>query len=463
MIKSDYLGSDEVQAFVAWIGARLDDATFAHAYTRRRDGTAWRCGSLYEAYLNYAWHAVALPEYGLAAGQDFASNFGVLDTLQKALRDGLEQGDNPRVLSAAKALMAWGGVTNHNVTWLIEMGDDLCRAIGEVRDAIHSGDTEHPVFQRSELRFTSGMSKIYSLACDDFIIYDSRVAAALCRAVVLFCRETGRSQVPSELRFPWAAAKSGPNAANPPQRNPAEGSYRFPRLRRGRYYASWNMKASWLLAEIASQREFDRSAFSRLGSKTQQMRAMEAALFMFGYDLADGPIRDSDADTNCPPPGAWNMAAQADDAPREDAWTQCWTPARRIPFEYRLAAATAGIQTRAPDGTSPFELSDQQLNATLQSLNDKFEDRPFPLANDVVLAANDDAPKGLGAVLKQATKESPGFASRLAAVLESIDVFIAQPRQAGGRHWRLNRELLDVSGSGRVDLRPYLDALIQGD
>jgi hypothetical protein len=43
------------------------------------------------------------------------------------------------------------------------------------------------VLRSKNLRLSSGMIKVYSLLCKDFIIYDSRVAAGLGWMVVKYC------------------------------------------------------------------------------------------------------------------------------------------------------------------------------------------------------------------------------------------------------------------------------------
>jgi hypothetical protein len=465
MNKNEYVTGNTVEAFVAWMSARLDDASFAHGYTLRRGNIPWSCASLFDAYDRYQWGHVELPEFGLPAGSSFASNLRVLETLQTELRAGLAAADNARVLAAAIAVMKWGGVTRGNVPWLEAWRDDLCRIIGATGEAINAGDTCHPLFAQSELRFTSGMSKVYALVCDDFAIYDSRVAAALCRAVVLFCRETGLDRMPEDLAFPWAAAKSSPNAPNPPLRNAAQDGYMFPRLMRGRAYVVWNMKASWLLSAIASHRSTRDSAFARLDSKAQRLRALEAALFMFGYDLVDGGRGGQERDGATPITPVIADSPRPDaDAASEDGWVHCKTRARRVGFEYRLALAADGIHTRNLNGDKPVRFSDAEINSTLQELLE-FPDHLFPLANSVTGVPAGTVPKGLGTAFWRRTNRSPGHTSRLAAVLESIGVFRTCDNPASaGKHWSLDIETLNVDeASGKVDIRPYLDAIIQGD
>ncbi|MHB2080818.1 hypothetical protein [Pseudomonas asiatica] len=85
----------------------------------------------------------------------------------------------------------------------------MSKLIQAVRLAIDTGDLGYPVLRSKHLRFNAGMTKVYALICEDFLIYDSRVAAALGWLVVKYCEAHGIAKVPDALCFPWAAAKEG--------------------------------------------------------------------------------------------------------------------------------------------------------------------------------------------------------------------------------------------------------------
>ena len=61
----------------------------------------------------------------------------------------------------------------------------------------------------------SGFTKIYSLYINDFIIYDSRVGAALCYLVKLYCIEQKQGGVPSSLKFAYGDARNPEVNRNP--------------------------------------------------------------------------------------------------------------------------------------------------------------------------------------------------------------------------------------------------------
>ena len=191
---------------------------------------------------------------------------------------------------------------------------------------------------------------------------------------------------------------------------------------------------------------------------------MEAALFMFGYDLVDRPNRGQGAGAAPLMPVISDGPSHDPGSPTEDGWAQCKTTARGKPFEYRLVPAAAGIHTRDVGENTLLRFSDEELNRTLQALLRDFGDLPFPLANSVDGVPKGKVPNGLGTAFWKETGKSAGHTSRLAAVLQCIEIFKAcENAPTAAKYWSLNRETLQVDGSGKVNIRPYLDAFIQGD
>ncbi|MCA8321710.1 hypothetical protein [Burkholderia cepacia] len=434
MKQNDYIRG-QVGEFVTWMSSRLDDDTFKHAYTSRRTRTHWACENLFDAYERYHWTYGDLSGYGIPAGSSFDSSMHALETLQKELNAGLAVGNNERVHRAAIGVMIWGGVTNGNRKWLNDHKNELCHIISRTRDAINAGDTENPLFADGDLRFTSGMSKVYSLVCDDFVIYDSRVAAALGRAVVQFCQAKGQAKgltkVPEGLDLAWAPAKSAPNAINPPERCAGQARLTFPRLTSGRVYAKWNMLASWLLTAIADHEYTRSSAFAtRIESRTRRLRALEAALFMVGYDLGGDSDAAGSATRRHEPVGPQTRRPGGGEVYE---WIECETRKRGRQFEYRLGHDA--IDTRKPGGGSAIRFPHSEIDETLRRLAAHFGTGPFPLSNSATGVRKKTVPFGLGTAYFEATRKNPPNASRLAAVLEDIGVF--EPAPLADEHWTL--------------------------
>ena len=123
----------------------------------------------------------------------------------------------------------------------------------------------------------SGFSKIYSLMVDRFPIYDSRVACALASLVLWFCQCTSRKAVPESLSIGTL-----PHRAQG-RRNPSCEHFSFPQISYGdtASYSRSNVKAAWLLGELAEHPPFSR--------QRDRIHALQSALFMTGYERLDRP------------------------------------------------------------------------------------------------------------------------------------------------------------------------------
>ncbi|WP_260466467.1 hypothetical protein [Pseudomonas luteola] len=286
MNRCQYFDNLHVQQFTDWLGGQLDSDLFQHTYRNRRSGKNWTCSSLYNAFETYYWPHPENKRLGYSKGHTPEENGHALAALRLSLQAGLHQ--EADMLEAALDVMRWGGVTAHNANWLKANQAGLADVLLKTRDALDAGDLTNALLLDAGLRFNAGMTKVYSLLCTDFIIYDSRVAAALGWIVVKYCEAHKLQTVPEALQFPWAAAKeSGRGSAK--RRDPSSGLLTFPRLRSGSHHALWNCKASWLLHAVLDHPKAKDSKFQKVGAPNDPLRALEAALFMIGYDL------------NCPP------------------------------------------------------------------------------------------------------------------------------------------------------------------
>ena len=90
-----------------------------------------------------------------------------------------------------------------------------------------------------------------------------------------YCTEKRPCEVPELLRFRWLAGRGQHN------RNPSSGPLKFPKLRHAapRGWAECNVRAAWILGKVCSE--------GRFGNPPEacRLRALEAALFMIGYEL----------------------------------------------------------------------------------------------------------------------------------------------------------------------------------
>ncbi|MCP2052058.1 UNVERIFIED_ORG: hypothetical protein J3D59_001918 [Pseudomonas fluorescens] len=419
MHRDQYLGksapvtSPVVQDFVDWLATRLyDTSLFAHQYTDRRSQCIRSFSGLYDACKNYHWpHQGAL---GNPAGVCLTSSDVTLKALGNALKSALAQKSDPCTLIAASGIIKWGGVSAGNVRWLTNNSSGLPQLLAKTAAAFSGNSLADPVLLNTLLRFNAGMTKVYSLLVNDFIIYDSRVAAALGWIVVKYCQDRQLATVPAELAFPWAPAKEGPAATWRKNRNPAKGTLRFPGLNGAVQHAHWNLKASWILAEVLANASA--GAFTDAGP-IAPLRRLEAALFMIGYDLPH----------NGPSSSQTGMPAKA--LPTD--MNECFTIAKQKRFFY--AVDQNGI--RMGNGRRH---SIAQINSLLTALWKAFGNVPFPLANSATKVRKDEAPYGIGAVYFEITerKGNPPDTSSLAAALHEIGA-LSYTRQ-GPDNWSIN-------------------------
>ena len=281
--KVQYLDSPHVINFVDWLSINLDNHTFSHSYRKRRQRCNWSCNSLDDACLKYDWPHSGVERLGLVAGRTFDSSDSVLTGLKSELKVAIENNNDELCLTAAKDILKWGGVFAHNGDWLDKNKYGISMLFSAVQSAINSSDLDQSIFAKEGFRFNAGLSKIYSLTCNEIIIYDSRVAAALGYGVLKYCQHQELPKVPDLLLFPWMPAKENNNITIPKQRNPSVGSYIMPRLSGAICHLEWNLKASWLLSHVMTDRNIENSGFAR---QKDPLRAIEAALFMIGYDLS---------------------------------------------------------------------------------------------------------------------------------------------------------------------------------
>ena len=286
MCRQTYLTLSHVPEFIHWLATELDtESRFKHQYVNRKTNQKWSCSSLYDAFEQYCWNHPGSARLGFNPGKCSSSNGIALSTLCQDLISAA--GSDSRTLDATIDVMRWGGVTARNADWLKANEAGLGRMLQGVQAAIDAGDDQAPVLRAKKLRFNSGMTKVYSLLCKDFIIYDSRVAAGLGWMVVKYCQAHGLCKVPEALRFPWAAAKEGKNALAPKRRDPGIGGLKFKGLRSGQQHAMWNMRASWVLSSVLAHPGAAGSRFQNVATPNDPLRALEAALFMIGYDLGE--------------------------------------------------------------------------------------------------------------------------------------------------------------------------------
>ncbi|HEY5477866.1 MAG TPA: hypothetical protein VIK11_14280 [Tepidiformaceae bacterium] len=266
---AEYLSSPDVRSFIEWVAPRLcTDGAFTHRY--RKQLSEWSCTSIFDAYRRYDWHG------------DFESNQHTLEALSTRLRTALDVGDSTAFIAAGSDVLRWGGVIARNGTTLAALGEGAISVFRGAMDQLAPRYADTDQIENVRL-MNAGFTKLYALLLDDFPIYDGRVGAAIGYLVRLYLQKAGATTVPKELRFPWGVAKGSARGETRKNRNPSSGSLVFPRLTTNvRIHTRANIMAAWLLGELST-----RDCFGQLPAG-RRLRALEAALFMIGYEISAG-------------------------------------------------------------------------------------------------------------------------------------------------------------------------------
>lgn len=270
MKKQDYLDQTHVSNFIKFVLSKEATNEFRHTYVSLNPRLLWDFHSIYNAFEKYNWK-----------GKDFKSTTELLQKLQHGLREAVAIGQNAH--SYCEEILKWGGVLNKGNKNNINSVESFTSLENRLKDAQsrlnpNSYDLTDPT---NDILISSGFSKIYSLLIDDFVIYDSRVAAALCLLVRKYSEECNLPSVPSELQFARTPARQA-NGHLGEIRNASQGCYTFPRIYNNnnpQRYIENNMKATWLINSIAKH---ENSVFRDYPSP---QRCLESALFMIGYKV----------------------------------------------------------------------------------------------------------------------------------------------------------------------------------
>ncbi|OPL12264.1 MAG: hypothetical protein AVO34_07645 [Firmicutes bacterium ML8_F2] len=429
MKKDEYLSKNEVGSFIEWLIPRLDQENlFQHSYVDRRSGITWQCNSVYDAYKKYRWGFSFIDENGITqTGTTYADNELALNKLRNKLREAYLNQDAEALCNISCIVLEWGKVSNWNSNWCKTKRDKLFQLYGKgmsmLKPAIADDSGPFPE------RFNSGMTKIYSLLLNDFIIYDGRVGAALGYLVICYCRRCRFTSVPPLIKFPWAPGKET-NSANPKNRDPSSGNLLIEPISGSAEHARWNLRASWLLKEAASRSK----KFSNLA---EPLRAIEAGLFMIGYDLGDQNKMQAQS------PGKNRFAAQKEEYPyitlgKGYKFRVDYDPGKEsLTFSYPMKK---NGKIRAADHFSLHE-----IQRVIVYLKEQFAGHPFPLANNVERLNKYTENNGLGMAIRTLpqTVAKAQAASYLGPYLERVGVFkLIVPRPA---RWRLVVDPEDVT------------------
>jgi hypothetical protein len=296
MNKIEFLNDNDTVHFTEWLGeviAGTRELQFTHA----PGGADATLGAAKE---RYCWPnrrtEIETPDGSitLIKNSSLQRNQEVLDQLSKGIRECLEAKphDEEALAGWVKAIMVWGGVYTMtkngggNAGWLDgkresqSLAGYLTRILQTLSDS--SGDLVNP---EEDLRSNAATTKVHALILPDFVIYDSRVAAALAWLVKRWASQNRKSPIAQHLRFACMRAKT--TLARPKTRTPDRVTFPYfaatGHIRNHRRHATWNLRANWVLRQALDNAINGGGAGSAINF--QSVREVEAALFMIGENL----------------------------------------------------------------------------------------------------------------------------------------------------------------------------------
>lgn len=281
MHRDQFLNTPDVASFIDWfaeIVAGDCPLDFTHATGNDQ--------SLASAKLRYGWpnKQVHIPSpvgpLSLRRLATLSENEEVLNRISIGLRDCLSDTnlDPSRLFNWVSAVMIWGGVYTKrgNAGWLNEMNRDgsLVAYWRTVLSALRTIEDDDQVSRIENLRSNAGTTKVHSLALSDWVIYDSRVAAALAWLI----HRWADGPPPPLLQISCMRA----NSQKAKQRTPDKQYFRYfaasGDARNHHEHAKWNLRTNWILGQALLQAD-------KRSAQFQSIRDIEAALFMVGEDL----------------------------------------------------------------------------------------------------------------------------------------------------------------------------------
>jgi hypothetical protein len=285
MEKRQYLDRPHVRAFCNYL-ARWFDSGQVHLRLKATrfvpGGIDTECCGIAEILENYRWASSWTDSNGVEVASSCwksteKSLFGLRRQLSAAIK---ERKDTP-VLEACRRVCEWGGDRSFlkgamaflsNLQGQGAVSNYLERCKNEL--ALSSADLGK--LQRApSIKMNSMLSKIHALLADDGLpIYDSRVAGAIGGLVELYLRAEKVGRRPHELDFP-AIQVHRSAASLIPGVVPKWVSYSD-----SRSWVDAKVRLGWILRAVVEPSEGEVQERAE-----RRMHAMEAALFMVGYDV----------------------------------------------------------------------------------------------------------------------------------------------------------------------------------
>ena len=293
MNKKEYLNQPVVKEFTSYLSNLIDgNEYFKHEYYWYDEKKDIYFDSFLDALYKYEWPFRYTDRFinEVKTGKSLHDNKTCLESFSKGLVSAIGNGDLKACQNYCLMILDWGGVLYQNEDKILSLGSILpeylacCIRLFNGPDITCNDKYKVSVNGESiDVIMNAGFTKIYSLICSSFIIYDGRVGGALGYLETNFYKKTGNAQS-KLLSFHYGSARGKQI------RNPSVNNFKFSILSAGNVHTRDNLKANWLLAEALENQT------SLKGDKATLIRDIECALFMIGYDFPELKPKDESKD-----------------------------------------------------------------------------------------------------------------------------------------------------------------------
>ena len=306
MNKIDFLKSPDVNGFIQWLANDLGSRTFELDLASSRfvpGGLKTEAKGIEAVLMHYHWKAKWTDtRSGLNVESDsWIKTKDSLGKLSEWLRESVRTGNQEQTLDASIAVLQWGGVSG--ASKLVKELYKSKELVAYLRTVQALLAVNGPPSQRIEditaakiKKFDSGLTKIHALLDGDGSpIYDSRVAGAISFLYCLY-REACPKSLKRLLEFPCGSARGDQ------LRNPGDlGFKRAKALYSETAHYEWaqaQLKLGWIFWGLLTQYP---TLFENEGNLPARAHALEASLFMVGYDLRCFGVRSTRRPKSRPP------------------------------------------------------------------------------------------------------------------------------------------------------------------
>ncbi|MGY3173114.1 hypothetical protein ACVWYU_002509 [Pseudomonas sp. TE12234] len=286
MKREQFLAQTEVESFIAWLAANLPTLTFKLRFKSSKfvpGGLTVDVQGIEQVLEHYRWKANWHDSNQSAVDSEtWAQTQRSLGQLREWLASAVNAGDEQQALQACLQILRWGGVRGaipflHRLAARGELSSYLQKAAGLMS---LDGENDLDDLDASSVeRFDSGLTKIHALLdLSGSPIYDSRVGAAIAMLYSLFRQQWAGRGKPL-LMFPSGGAR-GSQIRNPGAFLNGLAAPQFSAIDYAAW-ARWQVRLGWIIRALLERTGW----FAEQGTLSARCHAVEASLFMLGYDL----------------------------------------------------------------------------------------------------------------------------------------------------------------------------------